>query len=680
MTVPTNAIPSTLRELDQWLIWRYETNSKGKPTKVPYQAAHPARKASSMDPSQWSDYATAVRETNADGIGFVFTAATGMTGIDLDACIDPDTGEMEKWARRIVEQMDTYTEISPSGWGVKMWVYATAPANTKRNVQPKLPPWPHGKERAIEMYDRGRYFTVTGEQWPGTPNTINERQDVLDALYAHYWPEEKESDQPPAPRNPNTLEDAELLRIAFRSRNGDAIRRLYELGDIANYAGDESSADLALCNHLAFYTGNDPQRMDRLFRSSALMRPKWDEKRGPSTWGEITIGVAIASTSQTYSPGVMVNGSAQQPQADPVVVSTLTGRVLIGQAMRDGIPDTEWLVEPVLVRGRIHMLYGEPESGKTIIALSWILHCISLGLDVLYIDEETGLHSVAKLLIDMGADPDLVDKHVHYFPFPGIDREAYAALLMYADFLEPAYCLFDSLTDMLSVAGLDENSGIEVTGWMLDVAQALARRGYQPAVTLVDHVTKDTANIKYSVASRAKKAKSDVLWYVEKQADFDPTKTAPVDLHRHKNRPGVLPKFVRYIVGGQDGKLVCHPFDATQDVISALSAGAEEMLETLRENGAPMSPGHLSKLFGKHRDTIRKWGQELISKGLVKKDGSTRDALYELDESSNQFDESSNPNLTSDLTILGLSIEPNRQNANWASKRRMPYKEDEDWE
>src|SRR5690606_15383527 len=139
-----------------------------------------------------------------------------------------------------------------------------------------------------------------------------------------------------------------------------------------------------------------------------------------------------------------------------------------------------------LVHGRIHMIYGEPESGKTILVLSWLLDVITRGHNVLFIDEESGLVAIAGLLQAMGADPDLVDQHVHYFPFPGIDKSRYAALLAYADQLAPALCIFDSLTDMLAVAGLDENSGIEVTSWMLEVAQALARRPYEPGVVLVD--------------------------------------------------------------------------------------------------------------------------------------------------------------------------------------------------
>ena len=383
----------------------------------------------------------------------------------------------------------------------------------------------------------------------------------------------------------------------------------------------------------------------------------------------------VNSAYKRYEPGA---GAFVGPD-DVKHAEGLTGRVLLGKAMKEGVPETPWVIADTLVHGRIHMVYGEPESGKTIIALSWVIICISRGEHVLYIDEEGGESSIARLLSDMGADPDLVDQYVHYFPFPGIDKPGYPALIDYTERLNPAVVLFDSLTDMLSVSGLDENSGIEVTGWMLEVATAVAKTPALPAVVLIDHVPKDTNNIRYSVASRAKKAKSDVLWYVEKQADFDQTKTAAVDLHRHKNRPGSLPKFIRYIVGGEDGKLICHPFDATQDVISALSAGAEQMLEALRDNEGAMSPGHLAKLFGKHHDTIQRWGTELMRNGYVTKDGTTSNALYQLSASESQLSASESPNFPENSPDPGLSLEPGRRVSSWAQRAHRIYKE-EDWE
>lgn len=275
------------------------------------------------------------------------------------------------------------------------------------------------------------------------------------------------------------------------------------------------------------------------------------------------------------------------PAVDPETGETLPimTRVMLDKHIAGDPEPTRWLIPDVLVRGRIHLLYGEPESGKTIISLSWMLHTISLGLPVVYIDEETGTTEAAQLLAAMGAEK--VDELLHYFPFPSVEMgEGTEALIAYCEELQPALIVFDSLTDMLSSAGLDENSGIEVTSWFRIVAQRLARAPYEPAVSMVDHIPKDSPTQKYSVASRAKKSKSDVLWYVEKETDFDRTKTSLVTLHRHKNRPGVLPKTVVYVVGGENQGLICRRYDAVSegDVITTLRPTQRQILEVLRAN------------------------------------------------------------------------------------------------
>lgn len=86
--------------------------------------------------------------------------------------------------------------------------------------------------------------------------------------------------------------DSELLEKMFKAKNGTAVTALWH-ADTSAYEGDDSRADSALCKHLAFWTHSDAKRIDRMFRTSALMRPKWDEKRGNRTYGEITISNAV---------------------------------------------------------------------------------------------------------------------------------------------------------------------------------------------------------------------------------------------------------------------------------------------------------------------------------------------------------------------------------------------------
>ena len=307
-----------------------------------------------------------------------------------------------------------------------------------------------------------------------------------------------------------------------------------------------------------------------------------------------------------------------------VVVALAPGRVLLDEAIRRGVPPPDWLVEDVLVRGAIHLIYGEPESGKTILALRWVLDTLAVGGNVLFVDEESGLAAAARLLAAMGAES--VDEGLHYFPFPSLDLDDAPALVSYAESVQPSLVVFDSLTDMLASAGLDENSGVEVTRWMVEVAQRLARSPYAPAVVLVDHISKDAANTKYSIASRAKKAKSDVLWLVDKLADFDQDRTANVDLHRHKNRPGVLPKKVRFVLGGEDGRLIADRFDPLQHGITSLSDGARELLTEL--GSETLGNEALRGRTGRSDEWVRQHIKELRDANLVEMSGSGRMTVY----------------------------------------------------
>ena len=89
----------SMKDLRQWLCWRFEERD-GKPTKVPYDPST-GEKAESTNPKTWTSYEKAVSECKKhgyDGLGFVFTPEDDLCGVDLDKCLDPETGELEGWA------------------------------------------------------------------------------------------------------------------------------------------------------------------------------------------------------------------------------------------------------------------------------------------------------------------------------------------------------------------------------------------------------------------------------------------------------------------------------------------------------------------------------------------------------------------------------------------------------
>jgi putative DNA primase/helicase len=282
-----NAIPGGLRARAQWVCWRYERRGE-KRTKVPKNPRTGAN-ASPTDPTTWGSFTDTLRvAAKYEGIGFVFTSDDPFAGVDLDACRDSQSGRLAPWAQPIVDDLASYTEITPSGTGGHIIVEATLPTGRRRRGQ-------------VEMYDTDQFFTVTGHHLAGTPTTIERRQEALAALHARVFAEIVQRPEPnghhPAPRV--SLDDESLLERAQRAENGEKFGRLWR-GDISGYASP-SEADLALCRQLAFWTGRDAKSMDRLFRRSGLMREKWDEKRGESTYGAHTIAHAIAACREVYT-------------------------------------------------------------------------------------------------------------------------------------------------------------------------------------------------------------------------------------------------------------------------------------------------------------------------------------------------------------------------------------------
>jgi putative DNA primase/helicase len=282
-------IPEELRAPRQWVVWR-PVERDGKVTKVPYRAAEPERLASSTDPATWSTFeqvCAAVAAGRAAGAGFVFTEGDPYVGVDFDRCRDPESGAIEPAFRKAINTLAGYAEASPSGTGVHVIVRGWLPGSGK-------------KRGRVELYDRGRFFTMTGAALKGA--AIAERQREIDVLYATLVRQEAPQQSLPRPTVPVDLEDRELLERARQARNGATFTQLYDGGWQGAGYGSQSEGDLALCAMLAFWTGRDEARVDRLFRGSGLTRAKWDERRGALTYGEMTIQKAIEGCREVYAP------------------------------------------------------------------------------------------------------------------------------------------------------------------------------------------------------------------------------------------------------------------------------------------------------------------------------------------------------------------------------------------
>jgi len=298
-------IPETLREHDQWVCWR-EDERDSKPTKIPVTPGAGGF-ASSTESETWASFETALDYTgtaHADGVGFVFTDDDPIVGVDLDDCRDPETGDVDDAAVDIIERIDSYTEVSPSGTGYHVLIRGELPEGRNRRG-------------SVELYDTARFFTVTGDHVERTPTHVARRQDALRAIHREYVQDterdtasESEQHSGADDESPTTgaadvdvdLEDENLLEKARNASNGKKFERLWN-GNTVGYES-QSEADMALCCLLAFWTGGDRTQMEQLFRQSGLLREKWDEVHyaDGSTYGEKTIERAIATTSEFYDP------------------------------------------------------------------------------------------------------------------------------------------------------------------------------------------------------------------------------------------------------------------------------------------------------------------------------------------------------------------------------------------
>ena len=308
-------IPNELKNRAKWVCWKAEPDGE-KWSKIPYSSSGSRSKVN--DPSTWSDYEVALRpyeKGGYDGIGFVLTETDLFVGIDIDHCVVD--GKIRPDVQGILMQLNSYAEISPSGTGVRIFIKGELP-----------PGW--RKKGKFEFYETGRYLTVTGHKIDFVPVTIEERQKELLEVYRQVE---------------NDADDREKLRKAYDSSKGPIIKQLFN-GEWEGAYPSQSEADGALCFHLAKWF-SDPEHLDRIFRRSALYRPKWDEKHYSKgdTYGQRIIKEALKK----------VKPMARKPEAIPV-----------SNLLEMNLPPIQWIVEDLVTTG-LTILSGIPKSGKTIV-------------------------------------------------------------------------------------------------------------------------------------------------------------------------------------------------------------------------------------------------------------------------------------------------------------------------
>ena len=276
-----------LKSRKVWVNWIYD-KERGK---IP-KNSRTGGNAQSNNSQTWSDYKTStINKNRFDGIGFMFSG--GVCGVDIDGT-DGHTKENPLQNELLELFKDTYIEKSPSGSGYHVICtcdMSRIPTYVDDKGKTKLSPSYYQKNphNGVECYMSeltNRFFTFTGNRISDTDNITDQTEQILYLLNRYMYRGEQRT-------------NCEVLERARKAKNGQSFISLFDYGDISAYSDDESSADLALCNMLAFYLQGDAKAIDSAFRESALYRPKWER----SDYRDSTISKAISLCGGVYYKG-----------------------------------------------------------------------------------------------------------------------------------------------------------------------------------------------------------------------------------------------------------------------------------------------------------------------------------------------------------------------------------------
>lgn len=328
-------IPVELTRRSQWVNHRFPNKMPLCPRPDPDGKLRPAKADNNLTWGTFQEAVDAVSNYDAAGIGFEL--GNGICGVDIDHCIED--GEPNDFAKELIDRLQSYTEISPSGTGVHILCKGKLPDREGRR----------DSMLGLEMYDKARYFTVTGNVYcddDGIAYPLRECTPELDEIHKKYLTHEeakqvrlgeKVPDSPVKNVNPKTdpadsrpsrkvdthekvrdLSDQEILAIAFRSQNGEEMKRLYDGDWDGSKYKSQSEADFAFASYLAFWFNCDIDRMDRVFRDSKLYRKKWDRSVGGGrTYGQYTLSHAIKGKDRTFVPVDRKPGRDEVPLPEP---------------------------------------------------------------------------------------------------------------------------------------------------------------------------------------------------------------------------------------------------------------------------------------------------------------------------------------------------------------------------
>lgn len=312
------SVPDELKRAKSWLVYRTEPRPDGSKNKIPYD---PATRRKANNPELGVTYEQA-KAAEKDYTGLGFYVESPYLVIDIDGCVDAQ-GNVEAYAAEIVRELNSYTEASPSGTGLHIWIRGVKPGAACR--------------RGIEIYSTKRFLTVTGVHVPGTPKEIREVKigPIYDRMLTGEFQEEQKSANADIPQSQQTATPSKAPAAEVH-HDGTVVTSKMELlmrGEILSMKpfiiGDkygntlqypsQSEADGALAVLLAFKHEGSAEAIDGDMRISALYRAKWDRV----DYRDATIKSAIAfykkSKALEEPPNSSASVSASENEEDEII-------------------------------------------------------------------------------------------------------------------------------------------------------------------------------------------------------------------------------------------------------------------------------------------------------------------------------------------------------------------------
>lgn len=215
----------------------------------------------------------------------------------------------------------------------------------------------------------------------------------------------------------------------------------------------------------------------------------------------------------------------------------------------------------LLYLGRIHSLSGEPEAGKTWVALEAVKQSIASGTHVLYLDFEDTPEGIVGRLLAMGAHPESIRAYLHYVrPDRAIDGKARTQISALLDAHPHALAVIDGVTEAMTLHGLDPYNNPDAAKFYEMLPRFITRHRNAPAVLLIDHVPKSEDRSKrFAIGAQHKLAGLDgAAFVVDIVQSFAPGQPGFSRIRVAKDRPGQVR---RNAVGGVVAELHVHGHD-----------------------------------------------------------------------------------------------------------------------